>query len=780
MTVTTLSSSAISSRAIFGLNQATREITDSTERLSSGSRFVNAGDDIGALASSNRLNAQLIGMRQGQTNNLQANSLLQTAFSAASEINDVLSAMKALSVQANSGTLTTVERATLDLEFQELRAEIDSLADGTNFNDIKLLDGSASGQGDLQQKTNDASRGSATLSFTGTFGSGFSIGINGVRFAGSAFGTGASASDSATNLFNYLNTSSNAALRELEYEIDGTTITATARAGGSKNQSVTINNVSGHANLTVTGGATLNANEYALSGGADDGLHVGSTSVSGAVGDSLVDSLGQTQSEYTLTIVDNASIDTSRSLFQLEDGQASNALTFSAVAAPATANEFLLGATAEETLKNLVGAMGAYSGTDDFILKQLEFEVNDNVLSIRSVLPGLPNELELGGNGVIGMQSGQISSIAVGLGASSTQMTTGADTGVNVDNVMNANFIGSGISGFSATYNSADNIDASITVGDDTYTATIADTTPAASTQVTFVSSTGGAFRVDLAAGGMSVADQSDADTYAARLDAAFSSLTFTQSRLVDNFVASGQLAEGRALFTSDDFAETPIIDSVSVRDSTLGGGKASIEFVIDGESFTNTNLGTYLGAYEMFDLQSTSSGKSLRIFNGNAQADLSDTTAAATYEATLRNAFGTDTEGSASLEFQIGSESSDKLAVTIGKATSDSLFDGETPDLLSQANAVLAQTSVDNALDEIGTIIADIGASQARLDYSYNATASSIIEIDFARGQLADTDVASESSAYAEAVVQQQAAISVLAQTQLLSANLLDLLKSN
>jgi flagellin-like hook-associated protein FlgL len=75
---------------------------------------------------------------------------------------------------------------------------------------------------------------------------------------------------------------------------------------------------------------------------------------------------------------------------------------------------------------------------------------------------------------------------------------------------------------------------------------------------------------------------------------------------------------------------------------------------------------------------------------------------------------------------------------------------------------------------------LSPISDHRSRLDYSYNANASIITEIDFARGQLADTDIVSESSAYAEAVVQQQAAISVLAQTQLLSNNLLGLLEMN
>ncbi len=775
MTVTTLSSSAISSRAIFGLNQATREITDSTERLSSGSRFANAGDDIGALASSNRLNAQLIGMRQGQTNNLQANSLLQTAFSAASEINDVLDAMKALAVQANSATLTTVERATLDLEFQELRAEIDSLATNTNFNDITLLDGSVSGQGEINDSTSDATKAVASITFTDTFSAGDALQINSTAFFGVNFGVGASATDSATNLYNYLEGRVDDDLQELEYELSGQTVTITSRAGGAQGNNIIVRNLSGNADTTVSGKSTVIANYFVTTGGEDDGLSLGSTSVSGTIGDTLVDSLSQSKAEVILRISDNSLLDDNDQLLRLDDGN-TGAVTFNArTAAPALSTEFQIGATAEETLENLVAAVEAYSGNDDVAMTKLEFEINGNDLTIRSVLAGNPLDL-IGGPISVTEAVGNEEAITVG-----TTLSNGANTGFDASGITNPDFIGTSITGFTATYVAADSITASITVGDDTYDATISDTTPASSTTVTFASTTGGFFKVDLAAGGMTVSNQADADTYASRLDAAISGLSFTQNRLVDNFVAAGQLVGGSASFSSDDFSSDFVIDGITVTDSATGGGNATISFEINGETFTNGSLGASLGASEMYTLNSTTSDKFLRVFNGNTgQVDLSSATAATTYAASLRNAFGLDANGVGGLEFQIGSVSSDKLAVNIGKATSDSLFDGETPDLLSQANAVLAQTSVDNALDEIGTIIADIGASQSRLDYSYNANAANIIEIDFARGQLADTDIASESSVYAAAVVKQQAAISVLAQTQLLSSNLLTLLETN
>lgn len=778
MTITSISQSAVSSPAIQALTKVTREIADSTQRLSTGNRFASAGDDIGALASSIKMNAQLAGLRQGQSNNLQATSMLQTAYSAAAEISDILDSMKTLAVQGNSGTLTAVERATLDLQFQEYLAEIDSIAGSTNFNGINLLDGTASGEGDVQQITDDATRGTATMAFSSAFGSGFQLLINGTTIIGNTqFLVGANGTQSATNLYNYLTTTTDANLRELNYSLNGSTITATSSAGGKQAGDITIRNVSGHASLSITGDATVTTNQYRLAGGTDDGLFRGSTDVSGTIGDSLISSLARAKDTATLTIVNNANIDDGEVMLRFDDGVNSSGVDIIArTGATAVAGEFQIGATAEETLENMVAAMEAYSDTDDFTLRRVEFEISGNSLIIRSALH--EDLKRYNGTTDVNLATTAAANEAIlptsGVGA----LTGGGSTGVNTDNIMNADFVGT-ISGFSATYQANDAITASITVGEDTYNATITDTTPAAATKVTFSSSGGGSFTVDLAAGGMSVASQSDANTFATRLNSAFSGLTFSQTRIVDNFVAAGQLAGGRALYSANDFSETPIIDSISVRDSSASSN-ASIEIVIDGESFVNSSLGTSLGAYETYELRSTSSDKFLRITNGDTQADLSTSAAADIYKASLRTAFGTDTAGSASLSFQIGSSSADTITLSIGKSTSDALFDGETYDLQSQVNAALAETAVDAAIDTMASIIAEIGAAQSRLDYSYNANASTITEVDYARSLLADTDIPSESTKYAEYIVQQQAAISVLAQTQQLSSNLLDLLKAS
>lgn len=776
MTVSTLSSSAISSLAMFGLNQATTQITESTARLSSGNRFYRAGDDIGALAQSNRIRSDIVSLTQAQTNNTTANSMLQTAYSGASEINDILDSMRSLSVQANSGSLTAAERETLNLQLQEYIEQIDQIAGNTNFNGINLLDGSISGSNEIVGSESNSQQASAIINFTGAAG-GSAVTINGVTLnEGADFTAGADGTATATSLMNALSNTSNAALQALSYSRSGSAITVTARAGGSQGNAILIND-GGAADITTIGNATAVANSFQLTGGADTGISRGAVVGRGTIGDSLITAQSQTVSQAVITIIDNNNIsNNNEGIFIIDDGNGGT-ITFDTDTTPtAGSGEFLRGATAEETLKNLVDAVQTATTTDDYVLDQLTFEVSGNQLIVRGRLPGDVLDLNGAAANITETMGGSDGGIDV------TTLDSGNDSGINTANVSSADFVGT-ISGFSATYNSADDITVNLTVGDDTFTAEINDTDPTTNTTIGFTSATGGSFTVQLAANqGMSVSDQADADTFAARLDAAFSGVTFSQERVISSYNAAGQLAGGQAVLITDDYSGNILIEDVSVVDSTTTGNNAIVELTINGETYRSGSIGTTVGSFETLYLRNTSdANKMLKISNGGGGVvDLSTAANASTFETTLRNNFGLNSTGSGTLDFLIGNSPDDRLGVSIGSATADSLFDGQTLDISTQAGAAAAETAIDGAQEELSTIIANIGSAQSRLDFAYNATASTLTELETVRSLLADTDIAAESTDYASAVVQQQAAISVLAQTAVLSENLLGLLDKN
>lgn len=118
--------------------------SSSLAKLSVGKRVVSARDDAASLAVGQRLNAEVMGLKQAVVNSGQANSMLQIADGAMSTTSDILTRMKVLSIQSSSANLSETERAFLDTEYQALISEVDRVADDTDFAGTKLLDGSIS------------------------------------------------------------------------------------------------------------------------------------------------------------------------------------------------------------------------------------------------------------------------------------------------------------------------------------------------------------------------------------------------------------------------------------------------------------------------------------------------------------------------------------------------------------------------------------------------------------------------------------------------------------
>lgn len=118
-----------------------REMAKSLARLSSGHRFVSAGDDAAGLAISQNLEAQVRGLQQSQRNANDGIGLAQTAEGSLNEVSNILIRLRELGVQAASDTIGDTERGFLDKEYQTLKAEVDRIAEVTQFNGRALLNG---------------------------------------------------------------------------------------------------------------------------------------------------------------------------------------------------------------------------------------------------------------------------------------------------------------------------------------------------------------------------------------------------------------------------------------------------------------------------------------------------------------------------------------------------------------------------------------------------------------------------------------------------------------
>jgi flagellin len=119
-----------------------RAMSQSMERLSTGQRINSASDDAAGLAIASKMTSQIRGLDQAVRNGNDAISMIQTADGALVEVGNMLQRMRELTVQAASGTNTTEDLASLNIEFQALDDQIDEIAKNTEWNGQKLLDGS--------------------------------------------------------------------------------------------------------------------------------------------------------------------------------------------------------------------------------------------------------------------------------------------------------------------------------------------------------------------------------------------------------------------------------------------------------------------------------------------------------------------------------------------------------------------------------------------------------------------------------------------------------------
>lgn len=119
----------------------------SMEKLSSGLRINRAGDDAAGLAISEKMRGQIRGLEQSSRNAADGISMIQTAEGALNETTNILQRMRELAVQASNDTNTSSDREEIQKEIDALTEEVDRIANNTEFNTQKLLNGNKSGVG---------------------------------------------------------------------------------------------------------------------------------------------------------------------------------------------------------------------------------------------------------------------------------------------------------------------------------------------------------------------------------------------------------------------------------------------------------------------------------------------------------------------------------------------------------------------------------------------------------------------------------------------------------
>jgi len=170
----------------------------SMEKLSSGLRINRAGDDAAGLAISEKMRGQIRGLNQASRNAQDGISLIQTAEGALNETHAILQRMRELVVQSgNQGTLEAEDLASITAEVNQLQTELSGIADRTEFNGKKLLNGNFSSA--FQIGANSGQNLTLTIN-SGTASTGFNaagLGVASLALSGTSFNADAALVDTA-------------------------------------------------------------------------------------------------------------------------------------------------------------------------------------------------------------------------------------------------------------------------------------------------------------------------------------------------------------------------------------------------------------------------------------------------------------------------------------------------------------------------------------------------------------------------------------------------------
>lgn len=123
------------------LARTQRNMRNDMQKLSSGLRITKAADDAAGMGVSEKMRAHISSLKMADRNTQDAISMVQTAEGAAAEISNILGRMRELAVESSSAVLQATERAYLETEFDALQAEAERIAQATEFNGLKLSDG---------------------------------------------------------------------------------------------------------------------------------------------------------------------------------------------------------------------------------------------------------------------------------------------------------------------------------------------------------------------------------------------------------------------------------------------------------------------------------------------------------------------------------------------------------------------------------------------------------------------------------------------------------------
>ncbi len=259
----------------------------------------------------------------------------------------------------------------------------------------------------------------------------------------------------------------------------------------------------------------------------------------------------------------------------------------------------------------------------------------------------------------------------------------------------------------------------------------------------------------------------------------------FTNGTLLKGFTGAAVKVQS-AGFTGKN---APSISNFSA--TTSGGALSGLSLTVNGQVYstgiaaagagnklsTETFGGGSAGVAVFYLGGNTSSNEKVTIDFSTLSADATDTNSTGGVQSitdALNHTFGS---GGSGLSFQVGATSKESIGITLGSASSKTLFAGATLDVKTQGTAVTAANAVTTALNTVTALRATVGASEERFNFATSAIQNAVQNQSAAKSNLLDTDVAATSTHFATSQVQLQAGIAVLAQANQLQQAILKLI---
>lgn len=294
----------------------------------------------------------------------------------------------------------------------------------------------------------------------------------------------------------------------------------------------------------------------------------------------------------------------------------------------------------------------------------------------------------------------------------------------------------------------------------------------------------------------MDVQTQTDADSFANKMQESFRTITFYQDRAVDTFKPEGTMIEGTiATYSSQKFDDLSV-SSVEVQKATLDTetGKMKGEITLklnDGREFSTKyidkgqvdalGIGTQVSTGEevvlkrkIDDSDESSNYEQIALHFGQ-DVDFSQETMVQNLQAALSKSFQADHKA---MDFQVGASPDQKISVALGSVQVKDLgLEGISLTTMDNANA--AGPKIEQAKKTMIAYRSDIGAMQSRFNYASEGIASSIENMDAARATFLDANITQEAENFSKANATLAASIAVDAQMLQIPQNLLRLVTS-